>query len=119
MTIQEIATQLVALCRKGDYETAQNELYAADAVSIEPHATPAFEKETRGLQAIHEKGEKWKGMLEATHSLTVSEPLIAGNSFACTMQMDITMKGAGRMNLDELCVYQVKDGKIISEQFFT
>ncbi len=28
------------------------------------------------------------------------------------------MKGQGRMNMTELCVYQVKDGKVISEQFF-
>jgi limonene-1,2-epoxide hydrolase len=41
----------------------------------------------------------------------------AGTSFACAMQLDVTIKGQGRMNLNELCVYEVKDGKIISEQF--
>jgi hypothetical protein len=34
------------------------------------------------------------------------------------MRLDMTMKGQGRMDMAELCVYQVKDGKIISEQFF-
>ncbi len=33
------------------------------------------------------------------------------------MQLDVTMKGHGRMNLDELCLYEVKEGKIVSEQF--
>jgi len=28
------------------------------------------------------------------------------------------MKGRPRANFEELCVYQVKDGKIVSEQFF-
>jgi len=28
------------------------------------------------------------------------------------------MKERGHMDMTELCVYQVKDGKIISEQFF-
>jgi len=42
---------------------------------------------------------------------------VAGSSFACTMHMDVTMKGQGRMDMTELCVYQVKDGKIVSEQF--
>jgi hypothetical protein len=28
------------------------------------------------------------------------------------------MKGQGRMNMGELCVYRVKDGKIVSEEFF-
>jgi hypothetical protein len=32
--------------------------------------------------------------------------------------MDVTMKGRGRMNLEEICVYQVKDGKIVREEFF-
>jgi ketosteroid isomerase-like protein len=32
--------------------------------------------------------------------------------------MDVTMKGQGRMKMDEIAVYGVKDGKIVSEQFF-
>ena len=104
-------------CRKGAWEAAQKELYSDDAMSIEPFASPAFEKETKGLSAIVEKGRKFDAMVEKMHSLTVSDPLVAHISFACTMQMDLTMKGEGRMNMTELCVYEVKDGKIISEQF--
>jgi hypothetical protein len=107
----------VALCRKADWETAQKELFAEDAVSIEPFETPEFPKETKGLNAIYEKGEKFGSMVEEMHSLEVSDPLIASNSFACTMNMDVTMKGQGRMQMSELCVYDVKDGKIVSEQF--
>jgi hypothetical protein len=118
MTTNEIAKRLAELCREGQYVTAQNELYAQDAVSIEPYPTPAFEKETKGLDAIVDKGHKWESMVKETHSLTVSEPLVAGNSFAFTLQMDITMLEQGRINMTELCVYQVKDGKIVSEQFF-
>jgi limonene-1,2-epoxide hydrolase len=32
--------------------------------------------------------------------------------------MDLTMKGQGRMQMSEVCVYEVKDDKIVSEQFF-
>jgi len=32
--------------------------------------------------------------------------------------MDITYKGMPRMNDSEICVYNVVDGKIVSEQFF-
>jgi hypothetical protein len=118
MTTQEIARRLVELCRKGDFEATQKELFADDAVSIEPHSTPAFEKETKGLQAIKEKGEKWNNMVETMHEMNVSEPLIAGNSFAVTMQLHVTMKDGQDMNIAELCVYTVKEGKIASEQFF-
>jgi ketosteroid isomerase-like protein len=117
MTTKEIADRLVALCRQGDFATAQSELFADDVVSIEPYSTPAFEKETTGKQAITEKGEKWNAMVQEMHAMEVSDALVASNSFACTMRMDVTMKEGGRMDMTELCVYKVKDGKIISEEF--
>jgi len=118
MTTQEVAQQLVELCRKGDFETAQNELFSKDAVSLEQEATPDFDKETKGIDAIKKKGEKWNAMVEKFHGIEVSEPVVAGNSFACTMTMHVTMKEHGEMNMAELCVYRVKDGKIVSEEFF-
>jgi ketosteroid isomerase-like protein len=118
MTIDQIANRLVELCRKGDFETAQKELYADDVISIEPYATPNFEKETKGLPAILEKGKKFDNMVETIHKLEVSDPLLASNSFACTMRMDLTMKDKQHYDMTELCVYQVKDGKIVAEQFF-
>lgn len=117
MTTDQIARRLVELCRTGDFETAQKELFANDAISIEPYATPEFEKETKGLDAIIEKGHKFESMVEAMHGGDVTDPVVAGNSFAMVMRMDMTMKGKGRMDMSELCVYQVKDGKIISESF--
>jgi len=118
MNTQEIAKQLVAFCRKGDWEGAHQNLYAQDAKSIEPYATPEFEKITVGLDAIKKKGKLFNSMIEKLHSLEVSEPLVAGNSIAFTLVMDITMKGKDRFKYPELCVYQVKDGKIYSEEFF-
>src|SRR6476646_5709784 len=118
MSTQDIANRLVQLCRSGDFEKAQNDLFSDDAVSIEPHATPAFEKETKGLKAIKEKGVKWNSMVKEMHGINVSDPLVSTNSFACTMRMNITMKDEKQMDISELCVYQVKDEKIVSEQFF-
>jgi hypothetical protein len=118
MTTQEIADRLAELCGRGDFETAQKELFSEDAVSIEPYATPAFEKETKGLQAIFEKGKKFGEMVEETYGNTLSEPLVAGNSIALKATMDMKMKGRERESMSELCVYTVKDGKIVSEQFF-
>jgi len=114
----EIAGRLVAHCREAKWEAAQRELYANDAVSIETKPSPVFEKETKGLNAIIEKGHKFDSMIEKVYSVSVSEPLVAGDSFVCTMAMDVKMKGQDRMKMAELCLYQVKDGKIISEQFF-
>lgn len=118
MTTKEVAKRLVELCKKGDFETAQNELFANDIVSIEQHATPDFDKETKGIDAVKKKGEKWGSMVEEMRGIEVSEPVVAENSFACTMKMDVTMKGGKSMNMAELCVYTVKDGKIATEEFF-
>ncbi len=118
MTINEIAERLTSLCREGDFETAQKELYAADVVSIEPEAGGGFEKESHGLDAIIEKGKKWYSMVSVVHEIEVSEPVVARHSFAVTMRINSTMKDKKRMDMSELCVYHVKDGKIISEQFF-
>ena len=89
------------------------ELFADDAVSIEPEASPAFEKETKGLPAILEKGKKFNSMVEKMHSITVSDPLVGSNSFAVTMRLDVTMKHEGHMDMTELCIYKVKNGKIV------
>ena len=118
MTTQEIANRLVELCRKGDFEKAQNDLLADDAISIEQEASPAFEKETKGKAAIKEKGKKWNSMVEEMKGITLSDPIVAGNSFALTMHMNVVMKERGPMDMTELCVYKVKDDKIVSEEFF-
>lgn len=118
MTTQQIAERLVALCREQKWEQAQRELFAADAVSIEPYPTPGFDLETKGLPAIFEKARRFTAMVETMHSLSVGDPIVAAESFACIMSMDVTMKGQDRMKMAELCVYKVKDGKVISEQFF-
>jgi hypothetical protein len=116
MTIQEVAAKLVEYCKKGDFEGAQKELLTADAAGIEP--VGANMPSVTGRDAIIEKGHQFQGMLEAVHGITVSEPSIAGEYFSIALLMDVTMKGMGRLNMDELIVYHVKDGKIVSEQYF-
>jgi hypothetical protein len=118
MSTQQIATRLADLMGKGKFEDEQKELFAEDAVSIEPEQSEQFSKETKGLRAIIEKGHKWESMLEKVHSCSTSQPLVAGNAIAITLSMDVTMKGRGRTQLAEICTYEVKDGKIRSEQFF-
>jgi hypothetical protein len=118
MTTKEIADRLVAYCRKADWEGAHTSLYDKNAKSIEPYATPDFPQTTEGLDDIQKKGKQFDSMVEKIHSIEVSDPFVAGNSIAFLMEMDITMKGKGRMKSPEICVYQVKDGKIVAEEFF-
>jgi hypothetical protein len=118
MNTQQIAARLAELCRQGEFEAAQKELFAEDAVSIEPRETPDFPRETKGLRAIIEKGHKFESMVENIHGISASAPLVTGNAIALALTMDVTMKGRGRVKMEELCAYEVKDGKIVLEQFF-
>jgi hypothetical protein len=117
MAIQEVATKLVELCRKGEFEAAQQQLYAANATSTEPANSPGMQS-VKGLDQIIAKGHQFQGMLEAVHSITVSDPVIAGEYFSLSLHMDVTMKGMGRLPMDEVAVYHVQDGKVVSEEFF-
>lgn len=116
MTTQEIATKLADLCRKGEFETIYKELYSPDCVSIEPKGAPM--EVCEGLEAMAAKGKAWNESMEEFHGSSVGVPIVAGNHFCMTMMMDATFKDIGREKMNELCLYEVKDGKIIKEQFF-
>ncbi|HEY4064442.1 MAG TPA: nuclear transport factor 2 family protein [Puia sp.] len=117
MTIQEVAAKLVEFCRKGEFEAAQKQLYTDNASSNEPANSPGMASVT-GLDQIIAKGHQFQAMLEAVHSISVSDPVIAGEYFSISLHMDVTMKGMGRQPMDEIAIYHVKDGKVLSEQFF-
>ena len=72
MNTQQIAARLTELCSQGQFEAAQKELFAEDAVSIEPQESPDFPKETKGLRAIIEKGHKFESMVEKVHGVSTS-----------------------------------------------
>lgn len=117
MTTQEVADRLSQLFKENKWNEAQEELFSDDAKSIEPPGSQGLET-VEGLEAIKKKGEDFNNAVEETHGGYVSEPLVAGRYIAVAMGMDVTMKGAGRMKMDEIALYEVKDGKIVKEQFF-
>lgn len=116
-TVAEVAARFNELAREGQYDKIQDELYADNAVSVEPPASPGLQS-VQGLAAIKEKGRQFNEMVEEMHGGYSTEPVIAGNHFSVAMGMDVTMKGQGRSKMDEIAIYEVKDGKIVKEQFF-
>lgn len=119
MTTDQIAKRLVEMCRNNQWDQAQEELYADDAVSLEPEGLPPGALgDAHGLPAIREKARKFNERIEAVHGGFVSDPLVAGDWFSVAMGMDVTFKDMGRVKMEEVCVYRVRDGKIVQEQFF-
>lgn len=117
MTTQEVADQYVAYMQQGKFAEALTDLFADNAVSIEPEGTPMQRSE--GMEAIKQKGVRWADMIEEAHGGGCSETaMVAGNHFTVTMWNDSTMKGRSRHKMEEVCVYEVQDGKIVKEQFF-
>jgi len=117
MTTTEVANKLVELCRQGKIDEVQETLFSDDAQSIEANEMMG-PKVVTGLDAIKAKSIAFQESVEEFHSATISDPIVAGNSFAITWALEATFKGLGRTTIQEVCVYQVKDGKIILEQFF-
>ena len=117
LTTTEVAARFNELAKEGNWNKIQEELFAENAVSIEPPNTPGL-KSVEGLPAIKQKGKDFEITVEEMHGGYSSDPLVTGNHFAVAMGLDATMKGAGRVKMDEIALYEVKDGKIVKEQFF-
>lgn len=116
MTTIQIAQRLVETCRRADYLGAQRELYADDAVSIEPEGAP--NPVVRGLAAINAKTKEFEETFDV-HTNVVGDPVVAEPFFACMMRLDATQKATGaRISMAEICVYEVRNAKIVREQFF-
>ncbi|AWX44568.1 hypothetical protein HME9304_01571 [Flagellimonas maritima] len=115
MTTQEVADKLVSLCREGKYNEAYG-LYAKDAVSLEMPGVP--NEKTEGLDNILKGFEQWANNIQEAHGGTVGEPVVMGNHFVVPMTSDVTFKQGGRVNMEELSMYQVENGKIKKAQFF-
>lgn len=117
MTTKEVANKLVEYCKAGKNLDAINELYAENIVSLEPEGSNHNQR-TEGKEAVINKTQEWFKNVKEMHSSEISQPIVSGNHFSVTMDMDLTMEGVGRTQMNEVCVYQVQNGKISKEQFF-
>lgn len=116
MSIEAIANRLVEICRAGNWNDAYRELFATDAIAYEMEGLP--DRITRGVDNLIAKGEAHAANWETVHEIVVTDPLVFGNFFSTGMRIDVTRKDGVREPAEEICVYEVKDGKIIAERFF-
>ena len=118
MTTKDIANDLIALWKAGQFAESGEKYWADDVVSIEPGGPPGMDPVSRGKDAARGKGEWWAGAHE-THGVTVEGPYINGDQFIVRFVMDVTVRASGhKMQMDETALYTIKDGKIAEEKFF-
>ena len=111
---QTIANQLITLCSKSLFVEALTELFDTDATSIDP-----LNPDRGTVKGVENILAAEKQFLSRTtiHEVAISEPIVSGKYFTVRIFMDFTINNA-RTKVDELGVYEVKDDKIISQQFF-
>ena len=115
MTTQDIANDLVALCREGKFGESGEKYWADDVLSVEPMGD---NPQSRGIAAARGKGEWWVNNHDI-HGVEVEGPYVNGDQFVVRFKMDVTPKASGqRMTVDEMGVYTIKAGKIAEERFF-
>ena len=120
MTTQEAAARYHELANQRKFIEIQDMLYDEYVVCQEPEKAasmgmPVF---TNGREAVKAKGIARRATIDAVHSYTCSEPIIAGEFFSVVLKQELTFKGKPRMALEEIGVFHVKEGKVVKEQFF-
>lgn len=116
MTTQQVANRFMELARQGKNIEIQEELFDENVECIEPAHAP--NKGTKGKKAVLDRLKGWYAGVEAMHGSALTEAIVMGNFFAVGSMADLTIKGAGKIKLEEMGVYEVKNGKIVKEQYF-
>ena len=116
-TIHEVAARFNELAQQEKWFEIQDELFADNVRSIEPAGAKDLPN-AEGKENVRKKGEDWVKRIEAVHKLHTTEPVVGSNHFAVAREMDIAVQGLGRLQMNEIMLYEVKDGEIVSEQFF-
>lgn len=117
MNTEQVAQKVVELCRKQAWHEAIDTLYANDIVSVEARTMDGSSPETRGIEGVRGKVDWWLENMQV-HDAKVSGPFVAHDRFVVQYDIDVTDKNSKkRMQLSEVGVYTVKDGKVSREEF--
>ena len=117
MTNLELGQKLRDAVEATDLDNILSNYFSEDIESIEPAFTPL--PHAKGIEQLKEKWNLFTGAIKEMHSKSVSkEVIVQGDLIVLGMSFDATFQDGNRMQLSEIIVYEVKDGKIISEQFF-
>ncbi|MFT3824022.1 MAG: nuclear transport factor 2 family protein [Chitinophagaceae bacterium] len=116
-TTREVAARFNELAQQEKWFEIQEEFFADNVRSVEPANSP-YMGYAEGKAPVRKKGEDFVKRVEAVHSAYTSEPAVGGNFFSVGREMDMTVQGLGRIQLKQVMLYEVRDGKIVLEQFF-
>jgi hypothetical protein len=117
MNTEQVAQKVVELVRKQAWHEALDTLYDNDIVSVEGQASGGESAEKCGIEQVREKTDWWLKSMRV-HSFKATGPFVAHDRFVVQYDADVTDKNSKkRMQLSEVGVYTVKNGKIVREEF--
>ena len=118
MSAIEIGTTLVAMVNDGKDEAFVSSHYAEDIVSIEGHGTDEMPARVEGMAALRDKAAWWFDNHDV-HGISARGPFVGhrDDQFVVQFDLDVTPKGGERMQMCEVGLYTVRDGKIAQEEF--
>jgi hypothetical protein len=117
LTTEKVAARFNELAQQEKWFEIQDELFADNVRSVDPENSPYFGY-AEGKSAVRKKGMDWVEKIEEVHKTSTTKPIISGSHFAVGRSFDITTEGFGRIKIEEIMLYEVKDGLIVLEQFF-
>ncbi|WP_375445850.1 SnoaL-like domain-containing protein [uncultured Fibrella sp.] len=118
MTTEQVAKRYYELIQQHQYEQIQNELYAPNAVSIEPENDSNLPLVVQGIDALRQKEGLFFSQVDEMFGSYMSETVISTFFFSMMTGMDVKMSGKQRKKKEQICVFEVRNGKIVREQFF-
>lgn len=117
MTTAAVADRFYELAMQEKWFEIHDELFSDHVKSIEPEGSP-YLGYAEGKAAVRKKGEDFVSRIEAVHNMRTTAPIVTGNHFVVGREMDITVRPHGRIVINEVMLYEVRDGRIVLEHFF-
>jgi hypothetical protein len=117
MSTRQVAARFHELAQQEKWFEIQDELFADDVHSIEPPGSLIL-RNAQGKAAVRLKGQTFVRQIVAVHKSVTSEPVIGGNFFSVGRELEIDVRDVGRMQMNEVMLYEVQSGQIVREQFF-
>lgn len=90
------------------------EEFYADDVVMQENSDP----ETRGKDANRKREQEFLASVEAWHSGEVTAAAVGTDVSFGEWRMDVTLKGVGRIVMDQVAVRRWKNGKVVHERFY-
>jgi hypothetical protein len=111
--IAELEKKLNDAILSGKAMEAFEELYD-DSVVMQENSEPEY----RGKDFNRKREQEFFQSVEAWHGGAVLASAVHGDVSFSEWTMDVSLKGVGRIKLDQVAVRRWKNGKIVHERFY-